>query len=170
MPTTTISPHVRIGALVAVLLLVLAGSAVFLLHGHSQPATVTPPATQHQTTTPTKPVQVVRPTVNPLLPAPIHMALEHYPIVVAGFYNPHSRVDMLTIDEARAGALAAHIPFRSVSLVDNAVAGPLTALLPAGELLPNPGFVIYRRPGTLVYRSDGYLSSAAVAQAIREAR
>ena len=66
--------------------------------------------------------------------------------------------------------MAAHVPFRAVSLLDDAVAGPLTALLPAGQLLPNPGFVVYKRPGTVAYRSDGYLKSASVAQAVREAR
>jgi len=172
MHSTTISPHARIGALIGVLLTALSGSAIFLLHAHSQQATVVPPTVQHHQTSsaPSKPVHVVRPAVNPLLPTPIRLALEHYPTVVVGFYNPHSPVDKLTLDEARAGALAAHVPFRAVSLLDDAVAGPLTALLPSGELLPDPGFAIYRQPGTLVYRSDGYLSSAGVAQAVKDAR
>lgn len=169
MPFETISPHARIGALVGVLLTVLAGSAIYLLHGHAQPATVTPPVVLPQPT-PSKPVHVVRPTVNPLLPAPIHRALDHYPLVIAGFYNPHSPVDRLTIEEAHAGAVATHVPFVAVNLLDDSVAGPLTALLPSGQLLPNPGFAIYRRPGTLVYRSDGYLSSANVAQAVKDSR
>jgi len=169
MPSTTISAHARIGALLGVLLTVLAGSAIYFLHAHSQRATVTPPAVQPRPT-PTKPVQVVRPTVNPLLPTSIRIALEHYPLVVAGFYNPHSPVEKRTLAEVRAGAAAVHAPFRAVNLLDDAVAGPLTALLPSGQLLPNPGFVIYRRPGTVVYRSSGYLSSASVSQAVREAR
>ena len=77
---------------------------------------------------------------------------------------------MLTIAEVRAGAESTHVVFRPVNLLNDAVAGPLTALLPAGELLPNPGFVIYKRPGTLVYRSDGYLKAASVVQAIKDAR
>lgn len=171
MSSTTISPHVRIAALVGVLLIALAGSAIFLLRGHSQPATITPPVVTPQPTPP-KPVHAVQqpPTINPLIPDPIHFVLAHYPVVVVGFYNPHAPVDMLTIDEARAGASAAHVPFRAVSLLDDAVAGPLTALLPAGQLLPNPGFVVYKRPGTVAYRSDGYLKSASVAQAVRDAR
>ena len=108
--------------------------------------------------------------VNPLLPAPIRLSLRYSPLVVAGFYNPHSPVDMLTMAEARAGAASSHVVFRSVNLLNDAVAGPLTALLPAGELLPNPGFVIYKRPGTLVFRSDGYLKAAGVMQAIKDAR
>jgi hypothetical protein len=172
MSSTTISPHARIGALLGVLLTVLAGGAIFLLHGHSsQPAAVTPPAVHTKPTTPPKQqVQVVKPTINPLLPVPIRVALNHYPLVVAAFYNPHSRVDLLTTEATRAGALAAHVPFRAVNLLDDTVAGPLTALLPAGQLLPNPGFVVYARPGTLVYRSDGYLTSKSVAQAIKDAR
>jgi hypothetical protein len=169
MPTTTISPQVRIGALLGVLVTVLAGSAIFLLHGHSTPVTITPPATQHQSTH-SKPVHVVAPRVNPLLPPSIHIKLDHYPLVIVGFYNPHSPVDMLTIGEAHAAAAAAHLPFVPVNLLNDAVAGRLTALLPAGELLPNPGFAIYKRPGMLVYRSDGYLTEAGVAQAIKDVR
>src|SRR3954469_16729966 len=111
MSSTTISPHVRIGALIGVLLIALAGSAIFLLRGHSQPATVTPPAVNPHPTSP-KPVHVAQqpPTVNPLLPDSIRFVLGHYPVVVVGFYNPHAPVDMRTIEEARAGALAAHVP------------------------------------------------------------
>jgi hypothetical protein len=169
MSFTTISPQARIGALLGVLLIVLTGSAIFFMHGHSQSATVAPPTVQPQPA-PGKPVHVARPAVNPLLPAPIRLALEYSPLVVAGFYNPHSPVDMQTIEEARAGAASTHVLFRSVNLLNDAVAGPLTALLPAGELLPSPGFVIYRRPGTLVYRSDGYLNRTSVAQAIKDTR
>jgi hypothetical protein len=169
MTTTTISPHARIGALLGVLLTVLAGAAIFFLHGHSKPAAVTPPTVQPQPTH-SKPVHVARPVVNPLFPAPIRSALEYSPLVVAAFYNPHSPVDMLTIAEARAAAASSHVLFRPVNLLNDAVAGPLTALLPAGELLPNPGFVIYRRPGILIYRSDGYLNAAGVVQAIKDAR
>jgi hypothetical protein len=169
MSVTTISPQARIGALLGVLLIVLTASAIFFMHGHSHPATVAPPTVQPQPAPP-KPVHVARPTVNPLLPAPIRLALEYSPLVVAAFYNPHSPVDMLTLDEARAGAASTHVVFRSVNLLNDKVAGPLTALLPAGELLPSPGFVIYRRPGTLVYRSDGYLNRTSVAQAIKDTR
>lgn len=171
MPTTTISPHARIGALIGVLLTVLAGAAIYMLQGHSQPVTIpTTPTVQPHPSKPTGPVHVVKPTVNPLLPAPLRSALERNPVVVAGFYNPHSPVDQLTIQEARAGAAASGAGFVSVNLLDDSVAGPLTALLSSGELLPNPGFIVYKRPGTLVYRSDGYLSRTNVAQAVKESR
>jgi hypothetical protein len=168
MPTTTISPHARIGALVGVFLTALAGTAFFLLHGHSHPATVTIPVTHHHPA-PSKHVTVVRPTVNPLLPAAVHVALENHRRVVVAFYNPDSPVDMLTVAETRAGAATGGVGFVAVNLLNDSAAGPLTALLPAGTILPNPGFLIYGRPGTILYRSDGYLSRTAVAQAVRDA-
>ena len=168
MPSTTITEHGRIVALLGVLLLVLAGSAIVLMHGNSHPVTAPPPAVQQPVTH--KPVRVVPPKVNPLLPASLHIKLDHYPRVVVGFYNPHSPVDQLTMAEARAGAAAMHVPFVPVNLLNDSVAGPLTALLPAGQLLPNPGFAIYKRPGTVVYRSDGYLARAGVAQAVKDTR
>jgi hypothetical protein len=170
MPSTTISQNARIGALLGVLLLTLGGAAFFFMHGSSHPVTVTPPVVQPVQPKPSPPVHVAPPTVNPLLPAPVHMQLVHYPRVLVGFYNPHSPVDLLTIGEARAAAAATHVPFVAVNLLNESIAGPLTALLPAGELLPNPGFVIYRRPGTLVYRSDGYLDRTGAEQAIADTR
>lgn len=170
MSTTTISPHVRIGVLIGLLVTVLAGGAwYFLLRGNAQQQTVTTPVIIHHKPQP-KPVHVVKPTVNPLLPAGVHSALAHYPLVVVGTYNPKDPVELLTITEARAGAAAAHVPFVAVDLLDNKIAGPLTSLLTEGELLPSPGFLIYKRPGTVVYRSDGYLNRTSVAQAVKDAR
>ncbi|HVC87691.1 MAG TPA: hypothetical protein VNC40_09730 [Gaiellaceae bacterium] len=169
MPSTTISPQVRIVSLVGILVIALAGSAFFVLHRHSStPTTPTTPAAPQST--PSNPVHVVPPTVDPLLPAPLRSALERYPVVVAGFYNPDSPVDSRTIEEARAGAATAHAGFVSVNVLNDAVAGPLTALLPSGQILPNPGFIVYTRPGKIAYRSDGYLDRAGVAQAVKDSR
>jgi hypothetical protein len=57
-----------------------------------------------------------------------------------------------------------------VNLLDDAVAGRLTALLPANELLPTPGALVYDRQGKVVYRFDGYLDRAAITQAVENAR
>jgi len=170
--SVTISPQARIVALVGVLLIVLGGSAFYVMHRHTQPQTVTTPPAQQQTQhpTPTPRVHIVRPTVDPLFPTPLRNALEHNAIVVVGFYNPDAPVGSATITEAQAGAAAAHVGFLRVNLLDDAVAGPLTALLPAGQLLPNPGIVIYKRPGTILYRSDGYLDRAAVVEAVQGSR
>jgi hypothetical protein len=171
----TLSPQARIAALVGVLLIALAGSAFFLFHGKSRPtAATTPPApaahpTHHPTASP--PVHhVVAPAVNPLLPTRVRIPLEHYRIVVVGFYNPKSPVTERTILQTRAGAAEAHVGFVAANVLHDSIAGPLTALLPNGQLLPNPGFAIYNRSGTIVFRSDGYLNEDAVAQAIAQTR
>lgn len=175
MNSVTLSPQARIAALVLVLLVALGGSAFFLLHGHSQPQTVTTPAppvqhpVQHPTPTPTH-HHPVQPTVDPLLPTPLRTALMQNPIVVVGFYDPHSHVSRRTITEARAGAATADVGFLAVNLLNDAVAGRLTALLPSGQMLPSPGIAIYARPGTIVYRTDGFIERMAVVQAVMGTR
>lgn len=185
--TAQISPQMRIVALVGVLLIVLGGASLVVLR-HSKPGTVTVPPTSHATkpsatttslhrpTAATHPVaspthhHVAQPKVDPRLPAVVRAALERNRLVVAGFFDPQVRVDSLTIGEAHAGAAEADVGFVRVSLLDDRVAGPLTALLPAGQLLPAPGILVYERPGKVVYRFDGYLDRAAVAQAVEAAR
>jgi hypothetical protein len=168
----------RIVALAGVLLIALAGSALVLLRHRSQPGTVVLPPAHHVTTpsksathpspaTAPKPVvKIVRPAVDPLLPAKLRAALERRPVVLVATFDPQVQVDSLTVAEARAGAAAAHAGFVEVSLLDDAIAGRLTATMPSGELLPSPGILVYRRPGRVVFRYDGYLDRAAIAQAI----
>jgi hypothetical protein len=50
-------------------------------------------------------------------------------------------------------------------VLDNRVAGILTALLPGGGLLPDPGVLVYRAPGDVALRLDGFADRASVAQA-----
>ena len=166
--TTTLNPRTRIAALVGVLLVALGGSAFVLLHGSTKAPGSTTPRTHPHPKPPV--VHVVQPKVNPLLPAPVRDALEHYPMVVVGFFNPAAPVTEGTISSARAGAADAHVGFVPVDLLNDATAGPLTALLPAGQLLPNPGIAIYDRTGKILYRADSYLSEAEVAQAVRDSR
>lgn len=175
---TQISQQMKIVALAGVLVIALAGSALFVLH-KSKPGTVTVSST-HKPTAPTKPslhpspapprVKIVRPLVNPLLPAKLRAALDRHPVVVAAFYNSQSRTDSLTVAEARAGAAAGHAGFVPVNLLSDKVAGRLTALLPANELLPSPGILVFKRPGRVVWRFDGYLDRQAVAQAVDNTR
>jgi hypothetical protein len=179
--TTQISPQLRIIALAGVLLIALAGSALVLMRHHSQPGTVTVESTP-QTTTPARTtslhsspappprIKVVQPAVNPLFPAKLRAALERHPLVVVATFDPQVEVDGLTVTEARAGAAAGRAGFVPVSLLDDNVAGRLTALLPAGQLLPSPGILVYKRPSKIVFRYDGYLDRAAIAQAVDDAR
>jgi hypothetical protein len=99
------------------------------------------------------------------LPMSLAKALRTHRVVVVSLFDPQSQTDAIAFAEARAGARAARVGFLGVSVLDNAVAGPLTAALPAGQLLPEPGLLIYRRPNKLVQRIDGFADRDAVAQA-----
>jgi hypothetical protein len=184
--STSISPPFRIVAIVGTLLIVLASAGFVYLRltktstppavstpaattpAHTTAAATTPAATTpaHEATPPPAQSKVQTPRVDPLLPPPLRAALERNKLVVVGLYDPQVRVDALSLAEARAGAAEAHVGFLRVSLLNDRVAGTLTALLPSGEMLPVPGFLVYRRPGKLVYRFDGYLDRNAVAQAV----
>jgi hypothetical protein len=103
------------------------------------------------------------------LPAPLQWQLARHHIVVVSLYDPQSDVDSISVAEAHAGATEAGAGFLLVNVLDNSIAGPLTALLPGGGLLPDPGILIYRSPGNLAYRIDGFSDRDAVAQAVANA-
>jgi hypothetical protein len=99
------------------------------------------------------------------LPLTINAALKKHDIVIVSVFDPESATDAISYAEAKAGASSARVGFVGISLLDNPVAAALTSALPSGGLLPAPGVLIYRRPGTLVQRIDGFTDRDAVAQA-----
>jgi len=99
------------------------------------------------------------------LPRELQWQLAHHRVVVVSLYNPSSDVDAISVAEAHAGAADAHVGFLLVSVLDNKVAGILTALRPDGNLLPDPGVLVYRAPGKVAVELDGFADRAAVAQA-----
>ena len=107
--------------------------------------------------------------VNADLPAALQWQLAQHHIVVVSMYDPNSDVDQIAVAEAHAGAVQAGAGFLLVNVLNNALAGPLTALLPGGGLLPDPGILVYRAPGNVAYRIDGFADRSAVAQAVANA-
>jgi len=103
--------------------------------------------------------------VDSRLPAPLQWALSQHRIVVVALYNPHADVDAIAVAEAHAGAVDAKAGFLLVNVMNDKVAGILTGLLPGGGLLPDPGVLVYRAPGTVAFRLDGFQDRDAVAQA-----
>jgi hypothetical protein len=103
------------------------------------------------------------------LPAPLQWELARHHIVVVSIYSADSNVDSISVAEAHAGATQAGAGFLLVNVLDNSLAGPLTALLPGGGLLPDPGILIYRSPGNIAFRIDGFADRDAVAQAAANA-
>jgi hypothetical protein len=200
--TISISPQIRVVALMGVLLIALAGGYKYVLHKHandtiaiSTPVHTTPAPSSSQprsgTHSPAKhhtpslapgsnkaaasaarsaASQVHLNKVNRQLPPSLRYALERHRIVVVSLWDPQAPVDYITVAEAHAGADAAGAGFVLVNVLDNKVAGPLTALLPAGDMLPDPGVLLYRAPGKVVYRFDGFLDRSSVAQAAANAK
>ena len=103
------------------------------------------------------------------LPAPLQWQLARHHIVVVSIYSSNSDVDSISVAEAHAGATSAGAGFLLVNVLDNSVAGPLTALLPGGGLLPDPGILIYRSPGNIALRINGFVDRDAVSQAVANA-
>jgi hypothetical protein len=203
----TVSPQIKILAVVGLLAAVGLGASMFLFGGSgnktetvavSTPAVHTPART-HTTATRTPVRHAAKPQTavhtpakqsakthtvssakthknakpsgfhgNPVyaqLPQPLQWQLAHHKVVVVSLYNPRSDVDAISVAEAHAGAVDAGAGFLLVSVLDNRVAGILTALLPGGGLLPDPGVLVYRAPGDVALRLDGFADRASVAQA-----
>jgi hypothetical protein len=207
----TVSPQIKILALVGLLAAVGLAASMFVLGGSSKktetsavstPAVHTPAKThtthvqaptkhtakKHHAVTPapakhaTKKHAAATTTHNKAkpkgfhgnrvyaqLPQALQWQLAHHKVVVVSFYNPSSEVDAISVAEAHAGATDSGAGFLLVSVLDNKVAGILTALLPGGGLLPDPGVFVYRAPGKVALRLDGFADRAAVAQAATNA-
>ena len=99
------------------------------------------------------------------LPTMIDQALESHRIVVVAVFDAQSATDAISFKEAKVGAADAGVGFVGINLLDNPLAAALTSALPGGGLLPAPGVLIYRRPGVLVERLDGFTDRDVVAQA-----
>jgi len=100
------------------------------------------------------------------LPAPLANALGRHQTVVVSLYNPYSQVDGISYAEARAGARIAGVGFVPLNVLSQAQIGNLTQML---GLLPDPGLLVYIRPGTLVAKISGFADKETVAQAAQNA-
>lgn len=103
------------------------------------------------------------------LPQPLQWQLSQHKIVVVSLYDAQANVDAISVAEAHAGAVEAGAGFLLVNVLDDSLAGLLTGILPGGGLLPDPGVLIYRAPGTLALRIDGFADRDTVAQAAADA-
>ena len=195
--TFTLSPPIRYAALCALLASVVIGGGLMMLGHKSESAVATPHVInkhpfgvkKHATTATKKPAPAAttKPKPQPVqavpakapeqpsamiaalaagMPAPIAKALGKHPIVVVSLYNPYSEVDGIAFAEARAGAQMAKVGFLPLSVLSQAQVGKLTEQL---GLLPDPGLLVYARPGNLVARISGFADKETVAQAAQNA-
>ena len=195
--TLTLSPPIRYAALAALLVAVLVGGGMTMLgHGGKSSSVASPTVIKHhpfgagakKATAPAK--KQASPQVKPKtrphapaaprvtdraiviaalaagLPKPIATALGRQKTVVVELYNPYSEVDGIAFAEARAGAKMAGVGFVPLNVLSEAQVGKLTQML---GLLPDPGLLVYIRPGTLVARISGFADKETVAQAAQNA-
>ena len=136
----------------------------------TKPKATTPKATPtpHVAAAPKAPEQpaAVLAAIAAGLPNPLAAALGRKQVVVVALYNPYSEVDGIAFAEARAGARIAGVGFVGLNVLSEAQVGKLTQTL---GLLPEPGFLVYTRPGTLVAKISGFADKETVAQAAQNA-
>jgi hypothetical protein len=112
-----------------------------------------------------KPKPAVKPkaVANPnQLPLAVARAFTRNAIVVVSLYDPESKVDRIALGEARAGARRAGVGFVGLNVLDRRDSEALTRKL---GVLSAPAFFLFKRPGELVMRIDGFADSELVAQA-----
>lgn len=97
------------------------------------------------------------------LPARLAWALGQSPVVVVEITDPQSEVDGIALAEAQAGAQRAGAAFVPLSVLSQADIGALTEQI--GQVLPDPGLLVYTRPARLATRLDGFVDRDTVAQA-----
>jgi hypothetical protein len=195
--TFTLSPPVRYAALLGLLATVLVGGGLmFMGHGgspaaaphvinhhpfgtgvkthpkaivkkpaQSPKAKVAKPVAPAAAKAPEQPSAVVAALASGL-PAQIADALGKHAVVVVSLYNPYSEVDGIAFAEARAGAQLANAGFVPLSVLSQSQAEKLTETL---GLLPDPGLLVYIRPGALAARISGFADKETVAQAAQNA-
>jgi hypothetical protein len=195
--TFTLSPPIRYAALLGLLAALLIGGGMTVL-GHGESSVATPHVIKHHpfgpgvkkkgtvapkkhsaTATKPKAAQAVTPAPKAALrpsavaaaraaglPNAIATALGRHQTVVVSLYNPYSEVDGIAFAEARAGAKIAGVGFVPLNVLSEAQVGKLTQVL---GLLPDPGLLVYIRPGTLVARISGFADKETVAQAAQNA-
>jgi hypothetical protein len=195
--TLSLSPPIRYAALAALLAALLIGGGMTTLgHGESsvaaphvikhhpfgpgakKQATVAPqkhstkaPKAKATPTVPAAPKAASQPSaviaaLAAGLPNAIATALGRHQTVVVSLYNPYSEVDGIAFAEARAGAKLAGVGFVPLNVLSEAQVEKLTQML---GLLPDPGLLVYIRPGTLVARISGFADKETVAQAAQNA-
>ncbi|MFN2628583.1 MAG: hypothetical protein ABR569_08105 [Gaiellaceae bacterium] len=103
------------------------------------------------------------------LPTALNELLHEHRVVAVSIYDSEVPTDAWALREVRAGARDAGAGFLAVNVLDGRITGPLTKLAGNGTLLPAPGILIYRQPGSLMNRIDGFADRESVSSAIANA-
>ena len=151
-----------------------ANAATSAKQAAAAPAPVAKPkATQAQPKAAAKPQPAAKPASTPAavpdsgLPQPVATALATNRVVVVALFAPESAIDELALAEAQAGAKAAEAGFVAVNVLREGQGRAIARLLGVTD---SPTLLVYRAPGTLAFRLDGFADLDTVAQAALDAR
>jgi hypothetical protein len=176
--SVTLSPPLRVGALVGALALTGVAAFLFLLGrgATSDSGATTPTITHPAKTAPatgTRPAPTVkqhaavrRVRLAPGLPKPVAHALRYNRVAVVAVYVPGAPVDKIVIGEARAAAKTSHAGLVTIGASSDTA---LTRLFAKTGVLPDPAVVVMRRPGVVVAKL-GVVDRETIAAAIFEAK
>lgn len=127
-------------------------------------ATRTPAATATPVPARATPTAKPRPAPKPDdgLPAKLTAALAANRTVVVAVYSPDSSVAAMARAEAEAGAKAANVAFVALNVLVPKEIDELTATV---GVMSDPSILVFRRPGKVAVRLDGFADRDLVAQA-----
>ena len=176
----TLSPPIRVAALVGALLLTGLAAAVFLLGrgalgGEPAAVSTTAPAVKPSTRVATSPKSTVqRPSAaRPAtaraasgFPPQVDHAFRYRRVVVVSVSMPGAAVDAIVRREARSAARASRAGFVAVSATNERA---VSALVAKTGLVPIPAVVVVKRPG-VVMTTFSVTDAGTIAQAIAQAR
>jgi len=179
--SVTISPPIRVFALLGLLAATALGAFLFLVGRTAdegtqavRPTAVTRPGPEKKPVatkapnsaprTPRSPSVTVQTTSG--FPIPVDRALRRYKVVVVVVYMPGASVDSLVREEARAAALTSGAGYVALSALSERLVRPLVAKT---GVLPDPAVVVVKRPGVVVARLS-VTDHDTVAQAVTQAQ
>jgi hypothetical protein len=174
----TLSPPVRVAALVGALVLTGLAAFVFLvgrglLGGEAEVATTPPNTTAAQpkpATTPKPATQAQVPAqpkrVPSGFPAKVDHALRYSRVVVVNVSVPGAAVDRVVKNEARAAAKTARAGFVALSTANERA---MSSLVAKTGVIAAPAVVIVKRPG-VVTATFSVTDAGTIAQAVAQSR
>jgi hypothetical protein len=89
-------------------------------------------------------------------------------VVVVALYAGGAAVDRQVVAEARTGAARAGAVFRAVNVANETRARALATLLGGGTQVPT--VVVFKRPGAISVKLEGYADAATITQAAMNAQ
>jgi hypothetical protein len=97
------------------------------------------------------------------LPSALLGALQRNDVVVVSIFNPKAPDDQIAVAEAQAGAHDAGVGFLTLNVLEQSDVALITKTY---GLIDDPAVLVFRRPGVVVGRLNGFADRVTVAQAV----